>query len=261
MTTIDLIPDLFCRIDDRMHALPKPSQALLWPREVVTWGVWHALKGVGNRAFYRGLTRDYRPRFRHLPERTRLLRWFQTHRQWTLRFLAPPTLLGIVDSDGIDRLHPIGEGRRSAQIGRKGKSNHRWSGGFKFCLLINVWGGIVGWLSAPAHVHATLFHPLIQLFQNRMLILGDTGFHAHGGAPPNFKLCPRGPWNDRMLIETVFSMLTLISQTKHMMPRGIDSLQARLAFTVTAFKLLVQWEGLHPDADGFIPLTMAEFNL
>lgn len=261
MTTIDLITALFCRIDDRMHALPKHSQALLWPSEVVTLGVLHALKGVGNRAFYRWLTRDYRPLFPHLPERTRLFRLFKTHRQWTLRFLAPPTLLGIVDSYGIELLHPIREGRSSAQIGRKGKSNHRWIVGFKFCLLINAWGGIVGWLSAPAHGHDTLFHPLIQLFQNRMLILGDTGFHAHGGDPPNFKLCPRGTWNDRMLIETVFSMLTLISHTKHMMHRVIDYLQARLAFTVTAFNLLVQWDGLHPDADGFLPLTIAEFNL
>src|SRR5512142_2555034 len=140
MTTIDLITDLFCRIDDRMHALPKHSQALLWPSEVVTLGVLHALKGVGNRAFYRWLTRDYRPLFPPLPERTRLFRLFKTHRQWTLRFLAPPTLLGIVDSYGIELLHPIREGRSSAQIGRKGKSNHRWIVGFKFCLLINAWG-------------------------------------------------------------------------------------------------------------------------
>ena len=58
MTTIDFITDLFCRIDDQMQALPKPPQARLWPSEIVTSGVLHALKGVGNRPFYRGLTRD-----------------------------------------------------------------------------------------------------------------------------------------------------------------------------------------------------------
>lgn len=261
MTTIDLITDRFCRIDDRLHAVPKHSQAVLWPSEVVTLGVLHALKGVGNRTFYRWLTRDYRPLFPHLPERTRLFRLFKSHRPWTLPFLAPSTLLGIVDSYGIELIHPIREGRSPAQIGRKGKSNHRWIVGFKFCLLINAWGGIVGWLCAPAHVHDTLFHPLIQRFQNRMLILADTGFHAHDGDPPNLKLCPRGTWNERMLIETVFSMLTLISHTKHMTHRVTEYLQARLAFSVTAFNLLVQWDGLHPDADGFIPLTIAEFNL
>ena len=52
MTTVDFIMDLFCRIDDRLQALPKHPQAVLWPSEVVTLGVLHALKGVGNRAFY-----------------------------------------------------------------------------------------------------------------------------------------------------------------------------------------------------------------
>jgi len=51
MTTIDFITDLFCRIDDPMQSLPKHPQATLWPSEVVTLGVLHALKGVGNRAF------------------------------------------------------------------------------------------------------------------------------------------------------------------------------------------------------------------
>lgn len=261
MTTIDFIADLFCRIDDEMRAFPKHPQAQLWPSEVVTLGVLHALKGVGNRAFYRWLSRDYRPLFPRLPERTRLFRALVTHRWWTLRFLAQPTLLGVIDSYGIELIHPIREGRSSRQIGRKGLSTYRWIVGYKLCLLVNRWGGIVGWLHAPAHVHDTLFHPLIQIFQERMLILADTGFHARAGDPPNLKLCPRGTWNDRMVIETVYSMLTLSSHTKKMRHRVIDSLEARLAFTVAAFNLLVQWNGLNPDSDGFVPLSIAEFNL
>ncbi len=261
MTTIDFITDLFCRIDDEMHLFPKHPQAQLWPSEVVTLGVLHALKGVGNRAFYRWLTRDNSSLFPHLPERTRLFRLFKTHRWWTFRFLAQPTLLGVVDSYGIELIHPIREGRSPAQIGRKGLSNHRWIVGYKLCLLANRWGGIVGWLCAPAQVHDTVFHPLIEVFQDRMLVLADTGFHARDGDPPNLKLCPRGTWNDRMLIETLFSMLTLISHTKKMMHRVAEYLEARLAFTVAAFNLLVQWNGLKPDPDGFIPLSIAEFNL
>lgn len=261
MTTIDFITDLFCRIDDQMQSLPKHPQATLWPSEVVTLGVLHALKGVGNRAFYRWLTRDYSPLFPHLPERTRLFRSFKVHQQWTLLFLAPPTLLGVVDSYGIELIHPIREGRSAAQVGRKGISNHRWIVGQKLCLLINSWGGVVGWLSAPANVHDTVFHPLIEVFQDRMLILADAGFHAREGDPPNLKLCPRGTWNDRMLIETVFSMLTLISHIKKMMHRVTDYVLARLAFTITAFNLLIQWQGLQPDEQGFVPLSIAEFNL
>lgn len=261
MTTVDFITDLFCRIDDRMHTLPKHSQAVLWPSEVVTLGVLHALKGVGNRAFYRWLARDYQALFPHLPERTRLFRLFKTHQPWTFLFLAPPTLLGIVDSYGIELIHPIRKGRSPAQIGRKGISNHRWIVGYKLCLLINQRGEIVGWLGASAHTHDTRFHPLIQFFQDRMVILADAGFHARDGDPPNLKLCPRGLWNDRMLIETVFSMLTLISHFKKVMHRVTDYVLARLAFTVAAFNLLIQWDGLQPDQQGFVPLSIAEFNL
>jgi len=73
-TTIEFITALFCQVDDHLSAIPKHPEAHLWPSEVVTLGLLHALKGVGNRAFYRWLTRDYRALFPQLPERTRLFR-------------------------------------------------------------------------------------------------------------------------------------------------------------------------------------------
>ncbi len=63
MITIDCITALFYHVDEQLHAMPKHPKAQLWPSEVVTLGLLHALKGVGNRAFYRGLTRDYRALF------------------------------------------------------------------------------------------------------------------------------------------------------------------------------------------------------
>jgi hypothetical protein len=45
MTTSDLITDLFCQVDDRMRGIPKHPKARLWPSEVVTLGLLHALKG------------------------------------------------------------------------------------------------------------------------------------------------------------------------------------------------------------------------
>ena len=68
MTTIDFITTLFCRVDDQMRAVPKHTQALLYPSEWVTIGILYALKGCGERAFYRWLTRDDRPLFPRLPE-------------------------------------------------------------------------------------------------------------------------------------------------------------------------------------------------
>ncbi len=238
-TTIEFITALFCQVDDHLSDIPKHPEAHLWPSEVVTLGLLHALKGVGNRAFYRWLTRDYRPLFPRLPERTRLFRLLKTHQDWTRAFMAAPTVLGVIDTYGIELIHPMREGRSPQQIGRKGLSNHRWIVGGKLCLLLNQWG----------------------LIDGRMIVLSDTGFHAAEGDPSNLKLCPRGEWEDRMLVETVLSMLTLVCHFKKVMHRGWAYFQARLAFTMAAFNVLVQWHGFQPNASGFVPLSIAEFSL
>jgi hypothetical protein len=49
MTTVDLITALFYEVDEQLGAIPKHPEAHLWPSEVVTLGLLHALKGVGNR--------------------------------------------------------------------------------------------------------------------------------------------------------------------------------------------------------------------
>src|SRR6266511_1412820 len=143
MTTLDFITALFYEVDEQLRAIPKHPEAHLWPSEIVTLGLLHALKGVGNRAFYRGLTRDYRALFPRLPERTRLFRLLKTHQDWTQAFWAVPTVLGVIDTYGIELIHPMREGRSPQQIGRKGVSNHRWIVGGKLCLLLNQYGLVV----------------------------------------------------------------------------------------------------------------------
>jgi hypothetical protein len=100
MNTIDFIIALFCRVDDQMQSLTKHTQAKLYPSEVVTLAMLFTLKGVGERAFYRWLVRDYLDLFPQLPERTRLFRLFKIHQDWTERFLAAPNVLGVADSYG-----------------------------------------------------------------------------------------------------------------------------------------------------------------
>src|SRR5215470_5401022 len=94
-TTIELITALFCQVDNQLAGLPKHPEAHLWPSEVVTLGLLHALKGVGNRPFSRWGTRDYRPLFPRLPERTRLFRLLKTHQDWARAFLAAPVICQI----------------------------------------------------------------------------------------------------------------------------------------------------------------------
>lgn len=153
MTTEDFIIDLFCRVDDKMKDANKHSQAILSPSEVVTLALLFALKGVGNRAFYCWLKRDYGHLFPRLPHRTRLFCLFNSHRHRTACFMADHSLLGLVDTYGIELIHPRREGRSQQQIGRKGLSNQRWIVGGKLCLLLNHLGLIVDWDVDTANVY------------------------------------------------------------------------------------------------------------
>jgi len=82
---------------------------------------------------------------------------------------------------------------------------------------------------------------------------------AAEGNPANLTLCRRGEWEERILVETVVAMLTGVCHCKKVMHRVWAYFQARLAFTLAAFNVLVQWYGLRPNAQGFVPLSMAEF--
>src|SRR5256712_7810535 len=188
MTTVDFITALFYEVDEQMRTIPNHPEARLWPSEVVTLGLLHALKGGGNRPFSRWLTRDYRALFPLLPERTRLFRLFKTHQDWTQVFLAAPTVLGVIDTYGIELIHPMREGRSPQQIGRKGLSNHRWIVGGKLCLLLNQWGLVVGGAWATADVADNTFQWLIRQCEESMIVFSDTAFHATEGDPSHLKL-------------------------------------------------------------------------
>lgn len=63
-----------------------------------------------------------------------------------LRFLAQPTLLGVIDSYGIELIHPVRRGRNPGFFGASGISNHRWIVGAKWCVALNHLGQIIGWV-------------------------------------------------------------------------------------------------------------------
>ena len=127
--------------------------------------------------------------------------------------------------------------------------------------MLHQWGLVVGWACATANVADHTLQWLIRQFEERLIVLSDTAFHAAEGDPTNLKLCQRGEWQDRMLVETVLSMLTVVCHFKKVMHRGWEYFQTRLAFTMAVFNVLVQWYGLPPDEQGFVPLSIAEFSL
>jgi hypothetical protein len=100
----------------------------------------------------------------------------KTQWQWAQRFLAQPSLLGIIDSYGVELIHPIRKGRTANGWVETGVSNHRWIVGGKLCLEVNHLGQIIGWAWSPANAHDSWFHPLIERFKDRFSNLMPSHF-------------------------------------------------------------------------------------
>jgi len=75
--------------------------------------------------------------------------------------------------------------------------------GGRLCLLINKFRLVVDWDFGTANRYDADFQHLAEKVVEEMMLLADTHFRAKDGDPPNLKICPRGTWNDRMVIETV----------------------------------------------------------
>jgi hypothetical protein len=265
LSTEEIIIGIYCRVDQKMAGVTKDPQAHLWPSELVTIGLLFAIKGVRGRAFYRWLWRDWRGLFPRLPERTRLFRLLAKHRAWTDRFMAEPTFFGVVDGYGIELIHPCREGRSVDQLGRKGFSNHRWIDGGKLGAVLNGRGEVVAWDAAVASAYdGKAFADMIAQFDGRMIILADNGFHqsqANGGDPPNLQLCKRKTWSERIVIETMLSMLTTVCHFKSMAHRCWRYFETHLGLAMAAFNVLINWDGLPLGDDKKYHPSIARFNL
>ena len=260
MNIADFITELYCKIDDTLPNFPQHPQAILSRSEVVTIGLLYALKKVSRRAFYHWLADNQGRHFPKLPDRTRLFRRLEAKSCWSGCFLAQPTMLGQADSYGIELGHPIRQGRRFHQIGQKGLSNQRWIVGGKLCIVLNKFGLITDWDCATANVHDQTFLPLLANYDGQV-VLADTGLQRAKGVPANVKLCRRGEWKVRMIVETTFAMLTTVWGSKQMRHNTWRGFEAQLAYTVAAFNMLVQWNGLEPDEKGRFHRSIAQFVL
>ena len=255
------ITELYCRTDDARPELPQHPQARLSLSELVTIGILYVMKNVSRRRCYHWLKDNYGDMFPNLPERTRLFRRLEAQACWTGYFLAQPTILGVADSYGIELGHPVRSGRNLHQVGRKGQSNHRWIVGGKLCIVLNQLGLIADGDCATANVHDQRFQPLLAGYDGAMIILTDTGFHRAKGDPANVKICRRGQWNVRMIVETTFSMMTTVWGSKQMRHNTWRGFEAHLSYLMAAFNILTQWNGLEPDENGRIHRSIAQFVL
>ncbi|MCO6452373.1 MAG: hypothetical protein J5I90_16460, partial [Caldilineales bacterium] len=118
------------------------------------------------------------------------------------------------------------------------------------------------WDVDTANVYdGSAFQHLVDAVADSLLVLADPHFVKEGWTPPSLKICPRGDWNDRMIIETVLSMLTVVSDFKKVGHRAWNYLVSRVSYTMALFNILVQWDELSLDENGFVPLSIAQFSL
>ncbi len=153
---------------------------------------------------------------------------------------------------GVAQERPCGEG----------VSNKRWIVGGKLCLVLNQFGLVVSWDCDTANVYdGSAFQDLVDDLEGTMIVFADMGFKKEGWEPNNLRLCRKGEWNPRMLVETVLSMLTYICDFKRSRHKIWDYFKAKVGYTMALFNILVQWHGLEPDENGFLSLSLAEFSL
>ena len=120
---------------------------------------------------------------------------------------------------------------------------------------------VVDWAFAPLNMNDQNFHPMIAQLEGCSIVLADLGFRSAQGIPDNFKLCAKGTWHERMLVETALSMVTVVCDLKHLHQRGSFYIQARLACVTALFNvLLTLFHHLHPTADP-LQMSIAEFSL
>ena len=261
VTTEEIIIRIFCLVDDQLYDVPKVPQAKLYPSEIVTIGILFALKGNHFRAFYRWLRRDFDPLFGGLPHRTTLLRQLREQQAHTDNLMAQPSVLNVADSYPIELLFPIREGRSVAQVGKKGKDKGRWCIGLKLCWIINSYGQVCAWRWDTLNCPDNQFLDLFADYELLAIILTDWGFRCAQGLPDNVKVCKKGTWNDRMVVETTFSLLTVVTHAKKMYHRAEAYIGAHLAYTAAMFNTcLTLFHQLHPDQSPF-KVSIAEFSL
>jgi hypothetical protein len=141
-------------------------------------------------------------------------------------------------------------------------SNQRWIVGGKLGFVLNNLGLVVDWAVDTANVYdGTAFQELVNRHEPYMALFADAGFAKQDWQPDNLRLCQRGEWNNRMIVETVLSMLTLVCHFKKVMHRVWAYFESRVAYTMALFNLLVQWEGIQLDEAGCVHFSIAEFSL
>jgi hypothetical protein len=204
-TSETIIIAIFYLVDTYCCDLPQHVQSKLHPSEIVTLALLFRLKGLSYRRFHAWVMST--GLFPKLPNYSRLNRLF-LHYQPTVQVLSQNEAvenLAIVDSTGCEVVHPIREKRSSKDWIGKNKSKGRWYVGQKLTIMVDALGRILNWETLPANAHDTRFNDVFQGAPEE--VLADFGFKSKDNHPDWLTICERGERNDRMVVESIFSLL------------------------------------------------------
>jgi hypothetical protein len=238
MRTEIIIKEIFCKVANCLKDIDfKHSQSKLKISQIVAIGVLKSLSMYSFRRFY-----EWFKQFNLFPlnERSRLQRLINKYWKYAVIFLKKETVLNIADSYAVELIHPRRYGRKEQlnKIVRKGKSNGRWMVGRKIGIVINNLLQIVCFNHDLAGGTDKVFNKDFEKING--IILADSGYNDKDKSkiPKNLKLCKKDSWNDRMYIESLFSLWKRMLNTKQMTIKTLNGFSARTAYLCALTNIL-----------------------
>jgi hypothetical protein len=230
---------LFCMIDECTGELEQHGNAKLHPSEIVTLALLKRMSGKAYRRFLVWLR--VTGLFPRLPDYTRLCRLFHQYEEvidvFSRQLGSLPVDWAVLDSVHCEVIHPIREGRKTKWVG-KNKSKGRWVVGMKVIAVVTPGGDILDWTLDTSNIHDTHFAWIVERFDVK--VLSDTGFHSKNGDPENLKICKRGEQNERMVVESVFSLLKRLLGLNQIQAKSRAGFELTISSIFALFNLLLE---------------------
>jgi hypothetical protein len=109
--------------------------------------------------------------------------------------------------------------------------------GIKVVVVVSPQGDILAWETDTANIHDTHFAWIVEEFTVK--VLADTGFHAREGDPENLKICKRGEQNERMVVESVFSLCKRLPGLNNIVAKSLKGFRLAVASIFALFNTLL----------------------
>ena len=227
---------LFCLVDECTQELEQHHNSKLHPSEIVTLALLKRMTCKAYRRFVVWLRTT--GLFPKLPDYSRLCRLFHQYKEVIDVFSREGIELewAVLDSVICEALHPIREGHKNQWTG-KGKSKGRWMVGIKIAVVVSPQGHILHWSLDTANIHDKHFVWMVD--ELKFQVLTDSGFHSKDGDPDNLTICKRGEQNQRMVVESVFSLCKRLLGLNNIVARSVEGFELAVASIFALFNLLL----------------------